>query len=337
MARKYLEDALREVSVQDIKNVHLPTARALLSEEARKAGIASGKANMLSESVKFDKPYPGLTVVQRGMYLMPAGKGGCADACRDKTAGCSAACLHNTGRLNLAHQVARTNTLHRDPAAGLALIADELHTHAEKTLRQGGVPSGRLDATSELHIEDMPAGEYIWGGPGGKYQETRGASYPKEMRGIPLLIGSEYGKRYAKKPLTGKTPEPGQPNVYRVPSWSEGLTRGRALQLIGEGHDIATPVTNVPRSAKPERMLMQFGTGEEPLELPVSDFDEHDITYLRQMHKSTGEQGHFGLLREKKPSFGRKREEGTEAAAARFLRPHPVVSPLPEPRRRGRR
>lgn len=337
MAREFLEDALRQVSVKDIKNVHLPSARALLNEEAKKAGITSGKSSMLSVSTKFAKPYPGLVVQQRGMYLMPAGKSGCADTCRDKTAGCAAACLHNTGRLNLPHQIARTNTLHRDPAAGLALIADEVHTHAENMLRQGAIPSIRIDGTSELHIEDMPAGEHIFGGPGGKYQELRGPSYPKEMRGIPLLIASEYGKRYAKDVLPGRTPAPGQPNVYRVPSWNERLTRGRALQIIGEGHDIATPVIGVKGKEKPERMLMHFGTGEEPLELPVTDFDEHDITYLRQLHKSTGEQGHFGLLREKKPTFGRKREKGTEAAVARFLRPHPVVSPLPEPRRRGRR
>lgn len=332
MARKYLEDMLKEVTVRDIEKVHLPSAYALLQEEGRKAGVSpKSEVKMLSSSVKFDKPYPGLDVSQKGMYLMPAGKGGCADACKDKTAGCSAACLHNSGFQSLAHQTARTNLFRRDPAAGLAVAAFELHTHAENVLKQGGLPSGRLDATSELHIEDIPeVGDYVWGGPGGKYQKIQKTGPAK---GLPHLIGSEYGKRYAKEPLGGPTPKPGQPNVYRAPSWSERLTRGRALELIGEGHDIALPVTNIKKKDRPTHISMQFGTGEEPLSLPVSDFDEHDITFLRNRFKPSGEPGGAGILREKRPGFDKKRPSGSEQAAARFLRPHPVETPVGMPTR----
>lgn len=339
MARKYLEDIVAQVSPRDVERVHLPSARALLQEEGRKAGRVgkSGKdvetpLNLLSSSTKFDKQYPGLVVVQRGMYLMPAGKGGCADACKYKTAGCSAGCLHNTGRQNLINQIARTNTFERDPAAALALLRDEMHTHAENIIKKGAIPSLRIDATSELNLEDKDVGELLWAGPGGKYQKIRKSG---PGRGIPMLIGSEYGKQYAKQPLGRPTPKSSQPNVYRVPSWSEHLTRGRAIELINEGHDIALPVTNVRKKDTPERIMMQFGSGEEPLELPVADFDKHDITYLRH-NLDKRKTGRAGILREKSPIFGNTRTPGTEAAQARFLREHPVVI-SPNPRNKGRR
>lgn len=337
MARKYLEDMLKEVTVRDIEKAHLPTAYSLLQEEGRKAGLKpTSEVSMLGRSTKIDKPYPGIeNVVGKGMYLMPAGKGGCADACKDKTAGCAAACLHNSGFQSLAHQTARTNALRRDPAYGLAIITHELHTHAENVLRQGGHPSGRLDATGELHIEDIPeVGAYVWGGPGGKYQKIHKTG---PYKGLPHLSGSEYGKRYAKEPLGKPTPAPGQPNVYRAPSWSERLTRGRALELIGEGHDIALPVTNVRKKDRPTHISMQFGTGEEPLILPVSDFDVHDSTFLRNHFKPAGEPGHAGILREKRPGFDKKRPSGSEQAAARFLRAHPVETPVSVSRRPSRK
>lgn len=333
MARKYLEDIVGQVSPQDVERVHLPSARALLQEEGRKAGrTADTDLKLLSSSHKFDKAYPGLHVVQRGMYLMPAGKGGCADACKYKTAGCSAACLHNSGRQSLINQTARTNFFEREPAAALAVLRDEMHTHAENVLKKGGIPSLRIDATSELNLEDKDVGELLWAGPGGKYQQIRKSG---PGRGIPTLIGSEYGKQYAKQPLGKPTPKSGQSNVYRVPSWSELLTRNRAIELINEGHDIALPVTNVRKKDNPERILMRFGTGEEPLELPVSDFDKHDITFLRH-HLERRETGRAGILREKTPGFEKKRPVGTEAAQDRFLREHPVVI-SPNPRNKGRR
>lgn len=46
MARKYLEDIVAQVSPRDVERVHLPSARALLQEEGRKAGRVGKSGKM---------------------------------------------------------------------------------------------------------------------------------------------------------------------------------------------------------------------------------------------------------------------------------------------------
>lgn len=336
MAREFLEDILKGVTARDIEGVHLPSARAKFAEISSKienpykpGHFGSPNPKMLSTSVKFEKNKkindPVLSRVEAmGMYIMPAGKFGCADACRDRTAGCSS-CLNTSGRLSqtIPTQIARTQFLTEYPAEGLAIIRDEAHTQFEGAIRRGNIPSLRLDGTSELHIDNMEAGDLIFGGPKGRYQEIRGKEYGPTA-GLPMAIGSEYGKRYAKDVLPGATPKSRQSNVTRVASWNERLTKGRAEQLISAGEDIALPVTNFGSSQHPKpvpsHVEMQFGDGGS-LTVPATDYDTHDIIALREQG------GYAGLLREKKSGFGldQKLSPSEQKAKARFLREHPAV------------
>jgi len=347
MAREFLEDILKGVTARDIEGVHLPSARAKFAEISSKTenpykpgDFGSPNPKMLSTSVKFEKNKkindPVLSRVEAtGMYLMPAGKHGCADACKDKTAGCSAGCLFPSGRLSqtIPTQIARTQFLTDYPAEGLAIIRDEAHTQFEGAIRRGNIPSLRLDGTSELHIDNMEAGDLIFGGPKGRYQEIRGKEYGPTA-GLPMAIGSEYGKRYAKDILPGATPRSRQSNVVRVASWNEQLTKGRAEQLHSAGEDIALPVINLGTSQNPKpvpsRIEMKFGPGGS-LILPTDDFDKHDITALREP------KGVAGILREKSPGFGLdpNLSASEQRAKARFLREHPAVGePINTPKKR---
>lgn len=348
MAKEFLEDTLKQVTVREIEGVHLPSARAKFAEISRGTRhptlpdqTGSSNPKMLSTSVKFDKskksndPLIG-RVVQRGMYLTPAGQHGCADTCKDKTAGCSAACLNVSGRLGLqqANQMARTHMLKTYPAEALALIADEAHTFFEDTIKQGNIPSLRLDGTSELHIDQMDAGDYIFQGPGGKYAATRKGSEFGPTQGFPMAVGSEYGKRHAKGVLPGNEPEMRQPNVRRVASWNERTTKERAEQLTSRGRDIAVPVTNLGTSSRPietpSHISVQFGGGGS-LILPATDYDEHDVVGLRE------QTGSAGVLRQKLPGFGLKFDPSKSEQIGRFLREHPAVeAPVSAPKRRRR-
>jgi hypothetical protein len=345
--REYLEDILKEVNVRDIERVHLPSARALFADISSKTEnpykpgqFGSANPSMLSTSVKFEKNKkiddPVLSRVEAtGMYLMPAGKHGCADVCKDKTAGCSAGCLNISGRLSqtIPTQIARTEMLTRHPVEGLALLADEAHTKFEGAIKRGNIASLRVDGTSELHIDNMEAGDFIYGGPGGRYQEKRGKEFGPTA-GLPMAMGSEYGKRYAKDVLPGPTPQSRQSNVTRVPSWNESLTKGRAEQLISEGSDIAIPMVNLGTSQNPKpvpsHISMQFNPGGN-LVVPAVDYDTHDIIGLRR------QTGSAGVLREKKPGFGLDPDlsPAQERAKGRFLREHPLVGePINTPRKR---
>ena len=136
MAKEFLEDIIPQVSVADIQRVHLPSARALFTDISEKTEnpyqpgqFGSKNPKMLSTSVKFEKAPPDQPVlrrvVQRGMYLMPAGQHGCADACKYKSAGCPGGCINVTGRLPhgtaLPTQMARTHMLERYPAEALEI------------------------------------------------------------------------------------------------------------------------------------------------------------------------------------------------------------------------
>lgn len=343
MARDFLEDTLRQVRVSDIEKVHLPTARALFAgisektehplgmteKETGQVIMGSKDPKMLSRSIKFDKslksPDPVVSqVVQRGMYLAPAGKYGCSDTCKDKTGPCSASCLNPSGHMayQLANQVARTNMLSQHPAEGLALIADEAHTFFEKTLAKGGLPSLRLDGTSELHIDQMDAGDYIFQGPGGRYSRKRKGSEFGPTQGYPMVIGSEYGKRYAKDVLPGNEPEMRQSNVTRVASWNDRTTEARGRQLQSRGLDLALPVTNFGSSQHPKptpsHVEVQFGSGGR-LVMPATDYDEHDAVGARR------QTGSAGLLRAKLPGFGLSFDPKDAEKIGRFLKEHPAV------------
>lgn len=343
MARDFLEDILRQVTPRDIERVHLPSARALFTDISRNTvhplGLTNKKTGevlrgsnnpqMLSNSIKFDKSGKSSDplisrVVQRGMYLAPAGKYGCSDTCKDKTGPCSASCLNPSGHMayQLANQVARTHMLRQHPAEGLALIADEAHTFFEETLAKNHLPSLRLDGTSELHIDQMDAGDYIFQGPGGRYAKKRRGSEFGPTQGYPMVVGSEYGKRYAKDVLPGNEPEMRQSNVTRVASWNDRTTEARGNQLQSRNLDIALPVTNFGSSQHPRpvpsHVEVQFGPGGR-LVMRATDYDEHDAVGVRR------QTGSAGLLRAKLPGFELSFDPKDAEKIGRFLREHPAV------------
>jgi hypothetical protein len=323
MAKEWLEDVLKQVQPRDIEKVDLSKAQAEFArissatENPKRPG-EKGSENpaFLSTSIKFEKgrTASGLIVPRvsaRGMYLMPAGKEGTMDCCKDKTAGCAASCLHDSGFQDLANQIARNTMLERNPVEGLALINDEIHSHVVQAennpARKGGplLPSVRLDATSELHLDDSDIGDVLYGGMKGERQEVHTEG---QFKGFPRMIGSEYGKRFAKNPL-GRigVPASRQPNVTRVASWSEGLHVDRAREIILGGNDITGPNTGARKARKVEgERIADVPFKGGSLVLPVVNYDEHDITGIRE------QTGSFGELSVKHPGFAKRTEENAQ-------------------------
>lgn len=357
MAREFLEDILRQVTRRDIDKV-LNSDQLMASAYGKFAEISAGtenpnrpgvfgskKPNFLSTSIKFEKGRfkedPVISsIVQKGMYLAPAGKFGTADCCKDKTSGCSAACLHDAGFQDVATQIARTKMLTDHPVEGIALLADEIDNHVASVRRMSRrtsglfVPAVRLDATSELHTDDMEIGDRLYGGPKGEYQEVHTEG---PLKGLPMLMGNEYGKRFAKGLLPGAEPTMRQSNVTRVLSWSEGMTAARADQARSRGLDITGPTVDLGTSAHPKPLpegaqaVVPFAGGETRT-IPAVDYDEHDATGART------QAGNFGVLRAKAPGF-RSRGDVEAAKAARFLDRVRVIgdTPVAAPKRGSRR
>lgn len=336
MAREFLEDILKQVQPRDTEKVDLAKAQKKFAEVVsstenpkRPGQFGSQTPAFLSRSIKFDKGRAGADpiisrVSARGMYLMPAGKFGACDTCRDKTAGCAAACLHDSGFQDLANQLGRTNFLRDYPVEGLALLNDEIHSHfvasENNPARKGGplLPSLRLDATGELHLDESDIGDLLFGGARGERQEIHTEG---QFKGLPRMVGSEYGKRHAKNPLgIIGMPQSRQSNVTRVASWNEGLHIDRAREIILGGNDITGPNTGAKKARKIEGSRMAevpFKGGS--LVLPVVDYDEHDITGIRE------QTGSFGELSVKHPGFSKRSDEDTRKSRS-FLINVPTFS-----------
>lgn len=336
MAKEFLEDTLKQVTPRDVEKVDLSKAYKRFAEvvssteNPKRPGVfGSQKPAFLSNSIKFDKGRNALDpiisrVSARGMYLMPAGKYGTCDTCKDKTAGCAASCLHDSGFQDLANQLGRTNFLTEYPVEGLALLNDEIHSHVvtseNNPARKGGplLPSVRLDATSELHLDESDIGDLLFGGPRGERQEIHTEG---QFKGLPRMVGSEYGKRFAKGPLgIIGMPRSRQSNVIRVASWNEGLHIDRAREIILGGNDITGPNTGakIARKSESERVAeVPFKGGS--LNLPVVNYDEHDITALRP------QTGSFGELSVKNPGFSKRSDADTKRSKS-FLINVPSMS-----------
>lgn len=357
MAREFLEDILSQVTRRDLDRV-LNSDQLMASAYGKFAEISantenpnrpgvfgSKKPRFLSTSIKFEKGRskedPVISsIIQKGMYLAPAGKFGTMDCCKDKTSGCSAGCLHDAGFQDVATQIARTQMLTQHPVEGLALLTDEIddHVNAVKRMarRESGllIPALRLDATSELHLDDMEVGDRLYGGPNGEYQRIRTEGPAK---GLPEVMGNEYGKRFAKGVLPGAEPTMRQPNVTRALSWSEQMTAERADQAISRGLDITGPTTDLGTSARPKPLpenahaVVPFAGGETRT-IPAVDYDEHDATGARK------QSGKFGALRAKAPGF-RARGDVEAERAARFLGRVRIIgdTPVTTPKRGSRR
>lgn len=337
MARRWLDEQLAAISYADVEKVHKDDRKLQMAQKKfqsiadatenpmrvdKKTGRptrASKDIKFLSSSIKFDKASGASDpMVKRtstkGLYLTPAGKFGTADCCRHKTGPCGAACLHDTGFQDLANQIARTNALEQMGPDAVALLANEIDNHVRDSARydrarghHGSLPAVRLDATSELLMDEMDIGDFLIGRHSGIQQE--GA-----FKGYPHLLVSEYGKGLAKGILPGPEPTWRQPNVVRVPSWSEQTTIGRAEQLRSRGIDIAVPATNYGTSTHPKdipsHVSVQFKGGR--MVLPAVDYDEHDVIAMRPFS------GSAGILRAKNPAFS-KRDPERQKKASKFL------------------
>ncbi len=330
----WLEAQLAQVSARDIEKVDLADASGLFSHVSTntfhpKTGErGSEDPKFLSTSVKWDKSEGSedefiKDVRLKGMYLVPAGKHGTKNTCC-AAGNCSGPCIDEQGRLpfRVQNMMARNTMLEKYPAESLALIAHEAHTFFNKTIREGLHPSLRLDGTSELHIDNMEAGDYIYGGKTGKYQEIHQSG---KFKGMPMASGSEYGKRYALAARGGRpTPMSRQPNVKRVDSWSEHLTDVRAEELRSEGRSIALPATNYGTSTHPKRLPSHIdmnlkredGKGRTTSSFPAVDFDTDDFRF------KTPEEPSVGVLRAKTPKFGHKLSEKAQRQSGVFLQEH---------------
>jgi len=329
-----IERNLSQISPRDIEKVDLADAEGLFSHVSRntfhpvtgKPGSEDPK--FLSGSVKWDKAEHSQNEIiknvrLKGMYLVAAGKHGTKNVCC-AAGNCSGPCIDEQGRLPkyLANMMARNTMIEKYPVESMALIAHEAHTFFNKTIRKGLHPSLRLDGTSELHIDNMEIGDYIYGGKGGKYQETHKSGI---FKGMPMASGSEYGKRYALASRGGRpTPQSRQSNVVRQDSWSEHLTDKRSEELRSEGRSIAVPMINYGTSKKPHplpshidvNLKREDGGGRTTSSWPAVDYDLDDFRFLQPGQPSVG------ALRAKTPSYGHKLSEKALRQADNFLLPH---------------
>jgi hypothetical protein len=337
MAKEWLEEILKNVTRKDVEKVDLNDAYAnfvrisLSTPNPKRPGRTGSKTpSILSQSRKFEKGRASedpliSRFLARGVYLMPAGKHGTCDACKDKTAGCAAACLHDSGHQDLANQIARTDLATRYPSQFVGLLHNEIKSFVAEAennpIRKGGplLASLRIDGTSELHLDDEEVGDILYGGMHGEFQEVhKSGPYKGRFR----LIGSEYGKRLAKNPLgIIGVPKSRQPNVTRVASWNEGLHVDRAREIIRGGNDITGPNINATKARKTEgeQRVAEVPFKGGSLFLPIVNYDEHDITGARE------QTGAYGELSDKKPGFAKRTEENAKRSKS-FLISIPTFS-----------
>ncbi len=112
---------------------------------------------LLSDSVKTLKGLK-VGVGTAVMYLAPAGMSG-HQICALRTAGCEAACLHDSGMLRFrnaqAAQLKRTWYFFEHRAEFIGMLEREIAAHEAKCRRDGLRPAVRLNGTSDLKWEKL--------------------------------------------------------------------------------------------------------------------------------------------------------------------------------------
>lgn len=130
------------------------------------------------------------------MHLAPEKVSG-RNVCPHASAGCAAACLNTAGRggigldadgLNMiqAARIRRTRFFHRDRAAFMAQLVEEIRKHKRAASRHGLRPAVRLNGTSDLPWEAFPVTR--------KWRDGSEQTFPNIFAAFPSVTFYDYTK-----------------------------------------------------------------------------------------------------------------------------------------------
>lgn len=184
-----------------------------------------------------------LNHVQMVQYLEPSdthGKG--CNTCGYETAGCSSACLSESGQLAspAAHiaKEARTSMAWENPAQYLGLLNHGIQTFSRNAQKAGKTPVVRMGGTSESLLHLMQASEAI-------------------IAGNPETQFSEYSKVNVRDAIRPEQEVPANhPNQFIIPSITENTTTERMRQFRDQGRNMAVPFNRVPHSTYDPEITM---------------------------------------------------------------------------------
>lgn len=215
-----------------------------------------------------------LNHVQMVQYLEPSdthGKG--CNTCGYETAGCSSACLSESGQLAspAAHiaKEARTSMAWENPAQYLGLLNHGIQTFSRMAQKAGKTPVVRMGGTSESLLHLMQASEAI-------------------IAGNPETQFSEYSKINVRDAIRPEQEVPANhPNQFVIPSITEHTSTERMRQFRDQGRNMAVPFNRVPHSTyDPEITMVDRNNDRETfptLRKPRTELglgDETDIRVL---------------------------------------------------------
>ena len=224
-----------------------------------------------------------LNHVQMVQYLEPAdthGKG--CNTCGYETAGCSSACLSESGLLaspasHIAKE-ARTSMAWNHPAQYLGLLNNNIQTFSRMAQKAGKTPVVRMGGTSESLLHLMQASEAI-------------------IAGNPETQFSEYSKVNVRDAIRPEQEVPANhPNQFVIPSITEHTTTERMRQFRDQGKNMATPFNRVPHSTYDSEITMVDKHNDREtfptLSSPVTGESLGDATDIRVLDtKITGVAG----------------------------------------------
>jgi hypothetical protein len=231
------------------------------TENRRTPGTFGGQNPFLltMDSAKLEhNSTSGLRKVQRSLqaiqYLDPSDSSGLCNTCGSETKGCSAVCLRESGRMGKIPGVGhaphvRTNFLVQEPEKYLGLLNHSIARHEALARRMDKQSIVRLNGTSDIDFDRLPAGAVLIGGH-------------------PRTTFSEYTKHGTRDVLPQETASPFK-NYYRIHSLSENTTAGRIRQITEAGGNMAAPFYTPSKGFEfPDEMRITDKRGDS-VDLPV--------------------------------------------------------------------
>lgn len=294
-------DVLNEVSESELNAVPVHRGRAQFDKYLKDRGRPTGMTWLTRENAKTAKnrtsPNPlARFALQATFNLKPARSSGVMDVCGAcSSPGCRSNCLSDSGRFSSKAaqntQQVHTEFMHDDPLHALALMRDEFGQLAEHAYANGLHPVARFNTLSDIpHYLLRSAPAMI-----ARYAEIpKGIDRPEALRGLPGATFMDYTGADMRG-ARGK-PEPALPfpNVFLHRSVKEWTTNSRIKELAEQGLNVALPVDLGKTDSIPGHITRADPAGGASITLPTYDSDRDDSRW------ADTEQGHFGVLREKK-------------------------------------
>lgn len=232
----------------------LPASQNLLTPAAVAHIMRNSLLTPAESNTKTAKLQKELGIYSAVLHLAPSWNSG-YQLCPMASTGCASACLYTAGRASFEPKInqariRKTRYFIEEHDAFMAKLVHEIQLHVKRAMRVGRMPTLRLNATSDIPWEHVPA-------------VVDGIAYDNLMTAFPMVTFYDY-----TKVITRLRRE--LPGNYSLTFSLAESNQKHAAEAIARGFNVAAVLRVRKRVAMPASFLG----------LPVVDGDTHDYRFL---------------------------------------------------------